>query len=34
MYCYSFREMPESTDAKKTWSCLRKADLKIQDTFP
>ena len=30
MYGQFVREMPESTDVKKTWEWLRKADLKIQ----
>ena len=30
MYGQFDREMPESTDEKKTWKWLRKADLKIQ----
>ena len=30
MYGQFVREIPESTDVKKTWEWLRKTDLKIQ----
>ena len=32
MYGQSVREMPESTDVKKTWKWRRKADLKIKQS--